>query len=62
MTVAAMERALARFGSIFVQLYGQGETPMTATMLRRQDHVPELLGSAGTGEAGHRSRHRRRRG
>ena len=47
MTPAAMTRALDRFGPIFVQLYGQGETPMTATVLRRQDHVPELLGSAG---------------
>ena len=47
MTPAAMTRALDRFGPIFVQLYGQGETPMTATVMRRQDHVPELLGSAG---------------
>lgn len=47
MTPAAMTRALERFGPVFVQLYGQGETPMTATFLRRQDHLPELLGSAG---------------
>jgi long-chain acyl-CoA synthetase len=46
-TPAAMERALRRFGPIFVQLYGQGETPMTATVLRREEHRPELLGSAG---------------
>ncbi len=46
-TPAAMTRALQRFGPVFVQLYGQGETPMTATVLRRQDHRPELLGSAG---------------
>lgn len=46
-TPAAMTRALDTFGPVFVQLFGQGETPMTATVLRRQDHVPELLGSAG---------------
>jgi long-chain acyl-CoA synthetase len=52
MTPAAMTRALERFGSVFVQLFGQGETPMTATVLRRQDHVPELLGSAGRARPG----------
>ena len=51
-TPAAMTRALERFGSIFVQLFGQGETPMTITMLRREDHVPELLGSAGRARPG----------
>jgi long-chain acyl-CoA synthetase len=35
-----------------VQLFGQGETPMTATVLRREDHVPELLGSAGRARPG----------
>lgn len=52
MTVAAMERALDRFGAVFVQLYGQGETPMTATVLRRRDHVAGLLGSAGRARPG----------
>lgn len=47
MAPAAMKRALEQFGPIFVQLYGQGETPMTATFLRRHEHRPELLGSAG---------------
>jgi acyl-CoA synthetase (AMP-forming)/AMP-acid ligase II len=51
-TPAAMTRALERFGSIFVQLFGQGETPMTITMLRREDHVAELLGSAGRARPG----------
>jgi long-chain acyl-CoA synthetase len=51
-TPAGMTRALERFGSIFVQLFGQGETPMTITVLRRQDHVPELLGSAGRARPG----------
>ena len=46
-TPTAMTRALHTFGSIFVQLYGQGETPMTATILRRCEHLPEFLGSAG---------------
>src|SRR5262249_31687451 len=31
-TPAAITRALERFGSIFVQLFGQGETPMTITV------------------------------
>jgi acyl-CoA synthetase (AMP-forming)/AMP-acid ligase II len=35
-----------------VQLYGQGETPMTATVLRREDHRPELFGSAGRARPG----------
>jgi acyl-CoA synthetase (AMP-forming)/AMP-acid ligase II len=52
MTAAATERALHRFGPIFVQLYGQGETPMTATVLRREDHRPELFGSAGRARPG----------
>ena len=52
MTPAATERALRRFGPIFVQLYGQGETPMTATVLRREDHRPDLFGSAGRARPG----------
>jgi acyl-CoA synthetase (AMP-forming)/AMP-acid ligase II len=52
MTTAATERALRKFGPIFVQLYGQGETPMTATVLRREDHRPELFGSAGRARPG----------
>jgi acyl-CoA synthetase (AMP-forming)/AMP-acid ligase II len=51
-TPVAMTKALTQFGSIFVQLFGQGESPMMITMLRRQDHVPELLGSAGRARAG----------
>lgn len=51
-TPAAVTRALERFGPIFVQLFGQGETPMTITVLRREDHVPELLGSAGRARPG----------
>jgi acyl-CoA synthetase (AMP-forming)/AMP-acid ligase II len=51
-TPAATERALRRFGPIFVQLYGQGEAPMTVTLLRREDHRPELFGSAGRARPG----------
>jgi acyl-CoA synthetase (AMP-forming)/AMP-acid ligase II len=51
-TPVAMTKALIQFGSIFVQLFGQGESPMMITVLRRQDHVPELLGSAGRARAG----------
>jgi acyl-CoA synthetase (AMP-forming)/AMP-acid ligase II len=34
-----LKEALRRIGSVFVQLYGQGETPMTGTYLRPQEHV-----------------------
>ncbi len=47
MSPAALQRALDTFGPIFIQLYGQGETPMTITVLRRQDHRADLLGTAG---------------
>jgi long-chain acyl-CoA synthetase len=52
MTPAATERAVRTFGPVFVQLYGQGETPMTATVLRREDHRAELYGSAGRARPG----------
>ncbi len=51
-TPAATARALDTFGPIFVQLFAQGETPMTVTVLRRHDHVPALLGSAGRARPG----------
>ena len=41
MYVEDLKEALRRIGPVFVQIYGQGETPMTATYLRREDHVPE---------------------
>ncbi|MDP7395821.1 MAG: flavodoxin-dependent (E)-4-hydroxy-3-methylbut-2-enyl-diphosphate synthase, partial [Lentisphaeria bacterium] len=51
--------AVARFGPIFHQLYGQGEAPMTITYLSHEDHVldgtPEQmkrLGSAGYARTG----------
>jgi acyl-CoA synthetase (AMP-forming)/AMP-acid ligase II len=39
MYVQHIRRALDRWGPIFIQLYGQGETPMTGTYLRREDHL-----------------------
>jgi long-chain acyl-CoA synthetase len=38
MYLADMERALAVFGQRFVQIYGQGETPMTISALGRSEH------------------------
>jgi acyl-CoA synthetase (AMP-forming)/AMP-acid ligase II len=39
MYVEDLKEAIRRMGSIFVQLYGQGETPMTGTYLRTQEHI-----------------------
>jgi fatty-acyl-CoA synthase len=50
MYVDSLKKAMAAFGPIFVQLYGQGEAPMTITGLRRADHVgadDAVLGSVG---------------
>jgi long-chain acyl-CoA synthetase len=33
--------AVARFGRVLVQIYGQGESPMTITYLRAEDHDPD---------------------
>jgi long-chain acyl-CoA synthetase len=51
---ADLRRALEVFGPVFVQLFAQGETPMTATVLPAADHAaalagdrPERLASAG---------------
>lgn len=49
---AALSHALDVFGPIFVQLYAQGESPMTISALRREDHRPELLSSVGTPRLG----------
>jgi len=51
MYAADMVEYLSLFGSIFVQIYGQGECPMTITSLPRHDHTIEnidLLSSIGT--------------
>jgi acyl-CoA synthetase (AMP-forming)/AMP-acid ligase II len=44
MYVEDLKDALRRIGPVFVQIFAQGETPMTATYLRREDHV--LTGAA----------------
>lgn len=41
MYLAHIRRALQLWGPIWIQLYGQGETPMTGTYLRREAHVGE---------------------
>jgi len=53
-----LRRALEVMGPVFVQLYAQGETPMTATVLPRQAHVAAVenqtdqLASAGYARPG----------
>ncbi|WP_372053363.1 AMP-binding protein (plasmid) [Tistrella mobilis] len=43
-----IERAMAMWGQHrFWQYYGQTECPLTISVLRPEDHVPELLGAAG---------------
>jgi acyl-CoA synthetase (AMP-forming)/AMP-acid ligase II len=56
---AELRRALEVFGPVFVQLFAQGETPMTATVLPAADHAaalagdrPERLSSAGVARPG----------
>ena len=39
MYVADIKAAMERFGNKFIQIYGQGETPMTITCLSRDDHL-----------------------
>jgi fatty-acyl-CoA synthase len=55
MYVAGIKKALAAFGPIFAQIYGQGESPMTITGLRRADHEQagdEVLASVGYPRSG----------
>ncbi|MDG4665729.1 long-chain fatty acid--CoA ligase [Mycobacterium sp. 236(2023)] len=55
MYVDSLKKAMAAFGPIFVQLYGQGEAPMTITGLRRHDHIDAtdtVLGSVGYARSG----------
>ncbi len=39
MYVDDLKQAMARFGDRFVQIYGQGESPMTITVLSRAEHM-----------------------
>ncbi|MCB0940465.1 MAG: long-chain fatty acid--CoA ligase [Mycobacterium sp.] len=55
MYVESLKKALAAFGSVFAQIYGQGESPMTITGLRRSDHESHddaILGSVGYARSG----------
>jgi fatty-acyl-CoA synthase len=55
MYVESLKKAMAAFGPVFVQLYGQGEAPMTITGLRRADHIDAddaILGSVGYARSG----------
>ncbi|GAC1639815.1 MAG: long-chain fatty acid--CoA ligase [Mycobacterium sp.] len=55
MYVDSIKKAMAAFGPIFVQLYGQGEAPMTITGLRCADHLDAddaILGSVGYARSG----------
>lgn len=55
MYVEELKRSIATFGPIFAQIYGQGESPMTITGLRKRDHQsmePMVLGSVGWPRSG----------
>lgn len=55
MYVESLRKAMTAFGPIFAQIYGQGESPMTITGLRRVDHesdVDTILGSVGYARSG----------
>ena len=57
MYVADLKEALATFGPVFVQIYGQGESPMTITTLARADIAAGVaLGSVGRAFTGCRVR------
>jgi long-chain acyl-CoA synthetase len=45
--VEDLRAALATFGAKLVQIFGQGETPMTITALARDDHRDEVLHTCG---------------
>lgn len=57
MSVSTLTEALERVGPVFCQLYAQGESPMTVTYLRREEHRadrpdPGVLTSAGIARTG----------
>ncbi len=53
MYVADLERALELFGPKLVQIYGQGESPMTITALAKADHAAkDRLASCGIARTG----------
>jgi len=59
MYVESLKKAMVAFGPVFAQIYGQGESPMTITGLRRADHQAgqqcaddAVLGSVGYARSG----------
>ncbi|OBJ42001.1 AMP-dependent synthetase [Mycobacterium colombiense] len=55
MYIESLRKAITAFGPIFAQIYGQGESPMTITGLRRADHESgddAILGSVGYARSG----------
>jgi acyl-CoA synthetase (AMP-forming)/AMP-acid ligase II len=55
MYVEELKKSLRVFGPVFVQIYGQGESPMTISWLRREDHALDddgILGSVGWARTG----------
>jgi len=55
MYVEELKKSMASFGPVFVQIYGQGESPMTITSLSRAEHASgddALLGSVGSARSG----------
>lgn len=55
MYVEELKKSLDVFGQVFAQIYGQGESPMTITGLRRTDHMRgdgAVLGSVGYARTG----------
>jgi acyl-CoA synthetase (AMP-forming)/AMP-acid ligase II len=55
MYVDSLKKALAAFGPVFAQIYGQGESPMTITGLPARDHDgadDAVLGSVGYARSG----------
>jgi acyl-CoA synthetase (AMP-forming)/AMP-acid ligase II len=54
MYLADIRDAMEQFGTRFVQIYGQGETPMTITALHRQAHAEALTAAPGDPLQAHR--------
>lgn len=55
MYLEELKRSMKVFGQVFTQIYGQGESPMTITALRRQEHLSSddgVLGSVGRARTG----------
>jgi long-chain acyl-CoA synthetase len=53
MYVEDLKEAIRRIGPIFVQLFGQTESPMTGTYMRAEDHILDGPGSERLASCGH---------